>query len=379
MSIGVDIGANAVRVVQIDGIDDDGFAIITKVGISTLKAGSFSGGRIRNPQNVAAALVKALKDAGVPRYGFVIGLSAPDVAVARYALPATVSPNERASALATMGIQISPSLDPELSTLATSLVRIDTMGDGTENAVLTVAGALTEDIESLITVCKLAGATPKAIDLSGVASMRSLVRTYSDASEIATIVDIGSSKTIISTRQGAFLRSMRTITAGGDDITRAILAITGEDHSQAERRKASLRLPGIGEDYDSVVASVNTNYFDEDETNLESQTAQRITNALMRTSENLIDTIAQVLESDGASTGAFTQGISLSGGGALLRGFKERLAQRVGVPVLVGRPWAKIQRNRKTNEMLDHEGNADPRILLALSTAIGLALWEGER
>jgi type IV pilus assembly protein PilM len=378
MSVGVDIGANAVRVVQINGLDDDGFAIITKVGISTLKAGSFSGGRIRNPQNVAAALVKALKDAGVPRYGFVIGLSAPDVAVARYALPATVSPNERASALATMGIQISPSLDPELSTLATSLVRIDAIGDGTENAVLTVAGALTEDIESLITVCKLAGATPKAIDLSGVASMRSLVRTYSDASEIATIVDIGSSKNIISTRQGAFLRSMRTITAGGDDITRAILAITGEDHSQAERRKASLRLPGIGEDLDSVVASVNTNYFDEDETNLESQTAQRITNALMRTSENLIDTIAQVLESDGASTGAFTQGISLSGGGALLRGFKERLAQRVGVPVLVGRPWAKIQRNRKTNEMLDHDGNADPRILLALSTAIGLALWEGE-
>lgn len=379
MSVGVDIGANAVRVVQIDGIDDDGFAIITKVGISTLKAGSFSGGRIRNPQNVAAALVKALKDAGVPRYGFVIGLSAPDVAVARYALPATVSPNERASALATMGIQISPSLDPELSTLATSLVRIDTMGDGTENAVLTVAGALTEDVESLITVCKLAGATPKAIDLSGVASMRSLVRTYSDASEIATIVDIGSSKTIISTRQGAFLRSMRTITAGGDDITRAILAITGEDHSQAERRKASLRLPGLGEDIESVVASINTNYFDEEETNLESQTSQRITNALMRTSENLIDTIAQVLESDGASTGAFTQGISLSGGGALLRGFKERLAQRVGVPVLVGRPWAKIQRNRKTNEMLDHDGNADPRILLALSTAIGLALWEGER
>ena len=379
MSVGVDIGANAVRVVQIDGIDDDGFAIITKVGISTLKAGSFSGGRIRNPQNVAAALVKALKDAGVPRYGFVIGLSAPDVAVARYALPAAVSPNERASALATMGIQISPSLDPELSTLATSLVRIDAMADGTENAVLTVAGALTEDVESLKTVCKLAGAPPKAIDLSGVASMRSLVRTYSDASEIATIVDIGSSKTIISTRQGAFLRSMRTITAGGDDITRAILAITGEDHSQAERRKASLRLPGLGEDIDSVVTSVNINYFDEDETNLESQTSQRITNALMRTSENLIDTIAQVLESDGASTGAFTQGISLSGGGALLRGFKERLAQRVGVPVLVGRPWAKIQRNRKTNEMLDHDGNADPRILLALSTAIGLALWEGER
>lgn len=374
--VGVDIGANAVRVVAIDEVDADGFASISRVGIAALKPGAFSGGRVRNPQQVATALVKALKEAGVQRYGFVLGLSAPEVAVGRYALPAAIHAHERSQALMTMGIQLAPLLEADKTTLASSLVRVDTDADGNLTAVLTVAGALSDDVRSLQAVCKLAGASPRAIDLAGAASMRSLVRTEHNASEIATVVDVGASKTTIATRQGAYLRSLRTVQMGGDDVTRALVGITGEDSASAERRKASLRLPALGESLESVADENRSSYLDDEDTQNDAVSIENITEALLRTTEQLVDAIAQVIESEGATSGAFTQGISLCGGGALLRGFKERLAQRTGVPVLVGRPWAKVDPNRRTLDLLDPQGNADPRLLLSLSTAIGLALWE---
>lgn len=103
--------------------------------------------------------------------------------------------------------------------------------------------------------------------------------------------------------------------------------------------------------------------------------ADKADEALTTAAEALIDDIAAAIESDAAQHDTATQGISLCGGTALLRGLKERLTQRVGVPVQIGRPWAVVD-HTKRNEAVFVNGVEDPVTILGLTTAIGLALWK---
>jgi Tfp pilus assembly PilM family ATPase len=97
--------------------------------------------------------------------------------------------------------------------------------------------------------------------------------------------------------------------------------------------------------------------------------------ALSVSVDMLVDAIAQSVEDDAANFGSMSQGVSLSGGTALLQGFKTRLQSRLGVPVSIGRPWAEIERSRR-NAPFFKDGKVDPRLLVVLSPAIGLALWK---
>jgi hypothetical protein len=62
---------------------------------------------------------------------------------------------------------------------------------------------------------------------------------------------------------------------------------------------------------------------------------------------------------------------------------KTLLFQRLGVPVTVGRPWARLERSRyNLPYLIDAEGEDEStrkaratEHLMRLSTAIGLALW----
>jgi Tfp pilus assembly PilM family ATPase len=373
--VGADIGATEVRVVLVDGVDKEGFAVVKRFGAASLKPGAVIAGKIRNPQLVSMALLRALKEAAVPTHGFVLGLSSPDVAVTRVQLPSAVRPSERIATLrsrAEIGqFDISPTVPVRTSALSASLVRTDLTGEGQQVDTLTVAGAAMKDIEDLKAVCKLARCQPRAIDLTGAALLRALVRTNPDAADVATIVDIGDTKTTIVTRQGAHLSSIRAIAGGGRELTRAIATVSDEDPEKAEARKKILRLT-------SARAAVEepSGYIDEPVQQQETQNKlTAVETALSKAADQLIEAIAATIESDGHNRGVYTQGITLCGGTALLRGLKDKLEARTGRPVLIGRPWARLERSKRNEQYFGPQGE-DGRVMLSLITAIGLGLWK---
>lgn len=372
--VGVDLGSTEVRVVEVKGIDSRGFAVISRIGIAPLKEGSIQGGRIKNHHMVSVALLSALKAAGVSTYGFVVGISSPEVAVTRMALPAAIKREEREAAIRNMDRTISPTIPMADSVISTNLVRVATTGDGVAFANLAVAAALSGEVDAITKVCKIARCSPRAVDLSGAALMRAIVRAPATTEDIHTAVDIGATKITVVTRQGLHLRSIRSAAGGGSDITRALVAATGEDMVLAERRKMSMRLGsaplaqavdlsgGYGLEDDEAAVDVDAG----------AQTAAE--EGLSNAAEAMVEQIASSIEHDSAS-GGFTQLVSLCGGTALLRGLKERLHQRVGVPVSIGRPWAVIEPSKR-NAQYFNDGVEDPRLLLSLATAVGLALWK---
>ena len=371
--VGVEISSTAVRVARVRGVDSEGFAAVSAIGISPLRPGAVVAGKIKNHLVVSQALVRALEIAGARRYDFVVGFNAPDLAVGRLALPHEIKTDERVMALRTNDRQISPTLSLAQSVLSVNEVTVDTTGDGRAMTQLVVAAVLREELESFQRMIALAGCQPRAVDLSAAGLVRALVRARTDSTEVATIVDIGETSTTVITRQGLHLRSVRVLTTGGRSITRAIITETGEDEEAATKRRQLLQL---GLESADLLVALTTPYG----TTTDNQTRPPGTTLLEEGVENavekLLDQIATSIENDATNYGnTFTNGITLTGLTAQIPGLKNRLNQRLGVPVQLGRPWARLEKNRQNLPYLqDHETTAST--LSAMSTAIGLALWK---
>lgn len=363
--LGLDIGSTEVRVVEVAGVNLEGFAIVSRIGTAPLPVGAIHGGRIKKPEDVAIALISAFRSSGISRKGVIVGFGGPDVAIAKMMLPASVRQSERITTIKALGRPLSPGFSLEESVVSTSLVDIMQSPEGLPMATIDIAAVFSEELDIIRKVCKLARITPKAIDVTGAALLRSLTRANPMFGEVGTVVDVGATKLTVATRQGLFLRSLRTMVAGGSDLTRALVTATGESWDEAERRKFTMKL------INSRRANVDSDYFEQDYTERRSS---MIDDALSDAADILVDSIAQSIEVDAANNANFTQGVLLSGGSSLLRGFKDRLQARIGVPVAIGRPWAEVEPNRR-NSMYFSDGKVDPRVLLKIAPAVGLALW----
>lgn len=379
--VGIDIGAKAVRVARVSGIDADGYASVDRVGIARMRDGNVIAGSIKSPQTVAMAVSAALKSAGVSGYGAIIGLSSPNVAVSVQNVPSMVGREGRVSSLRALNRQISPTLPLATSDLSASLIRTERTAEGLENDVTLVAAAAKADVSQLRTVCSLAGVTPRAIDLSAAGTLRALYRGYPTAADTASVVDVGATKVTISTRQGMFLKSLRVIQGGGDEVTRALMRDGDLELEEAERRKRVLSLPDSSRLASDLAGGEleGCGYGEEGSAKEPEIPKGNLDSVLISITDSLIEQIAQALDNHAVTHGIYPQGVVLAGGGSLLRGFKERLSQRLGVDVHLGAPWARLRGGKSTAALFTADGVENPQAMLELSTAIGLACWEEPR
>jgi Tfp pilus assembly PilM family ATPase len=286
-------------------------------------------------------------------------------------LPAAIRPNERDKTLRTGDTKLSPTLALADAVLSTNEIGVDYTGDRRAIANLTTAAIPRAQVESMRKLMVLAGCEPRAIDLSAAGLMRALVRVRPDATEVHTIVDVGETSITVATRQGPHLRSVRVIALGGMLLTRAIMAETEEKAPEAIERRQRLRL---ALDADSLPVSLPAPYGSLQSENKSQSSLSSFDEAIQRATTELIDSIASAIENDASSfNNTFTQGVVLTGRTSQISGFKNLVNQRVGVPVNIGRPWARLE---KTRFNLPHIlPDQTTEYLMSLSTAIGLALW----
>lgn len=370
--VGVDVGSTAIRVVEVRGIDVDGFASVSKVARVPLREGAVVRGRVRNPVMVSQALVHALKQAKVPPYGFVAGLSGPEVAVARMTIPAVLKPEERTQVLRTTRRSPVASLRLEESVLSVNEIRRWVNQDGVEVSAVAVAVAAAEEVELMRKVFELAQCQPRALDLTSVALMRALMRCPPDAHDVVSVVDVGATKTAVVTRQGPHVRSVRHIAFGGDRFVRSVMSATGDSLEDAEAR---VQMLSVGSTPGEVARMIG-GYGSREAVAEEKEDRQTLVAEALRSAvDELVEQVAQALESDAqANGGQFTKGVVLTGRASQLSGLRDLLVQRLGVRVQSGRPWARLERNRNTAPFL-LDGREDPKLMVELTAAIGLAMW----
>lgn len=358
--VGVDIGASAVRVAGVDGVTSEGLALVSRVGIEPLPRGAVVAGRIRDERTVAAALLRALKSAGVSRQGFVIGLTSPDTSLSARDVPLGMRRSERIPALRLSETSVASTFSIEDAALSTYLAGQNTNHDGVSMSTIGVAAVRSADLDMLISICERARCSPKAVDLTAAGTLRSFVRVGSSPA-VGTVVDIGATQTTVISREGPHMRSLRTTVGAGDDLTQAFAAGSGLSFDEAETAKSALQLS-------TSQTNTSRGYF-------EGAGEDPGEAAVSKAVDLLVDAIAQSIESDSNSFGSAPQQIALCGGGALLRGLKGRLRVRTGTPTKIARPWVELEWSKRNAEHFK-EGKADPLVLMTLGAAAGLALWK---
>lgn len=370
--VGVDIGSTSVRVVELAGLDKNGYHRIRRIGVAPLADGLVVSGRIREPDGVAYALNKALTAAGVTKPLLVAGVGTPETAVQRTALPLAVPEKERLRALRLRGKPVSPAIPLDTSVLGVNQIGVEEL-EGQQNASLVLAAALRAQVGEIEDLFRRARLELRAVDLAPAACMRAVNRLSGNPMEVATVVDVGASKIAVTTRQGPHLRSVRVGSGGGDSITKQIIGATGATLAMAELQKSQLRLSDTPA---SEPVKLDTGYGLEEEESADAPEQRTpVEEVLVNAVEPIIEAIGTAIDDDANTYGGFTQSVTLCGGSSLLRGFREALQARLGVPVYMGSPWATIEPSKR-NEQYFTNGVEDPALMLTLATAVGLAAWQ---
>lgn len=367
-TVGLDISATAIRVVEIVG-EDAGFVKVGKLAVIPLQPGAVQAGRIVDINVVATAIAEAFESVGMPKGRVIAGVTAPDSAVGSRPLPVDLNAREREAAIRNDATPISPRLRTDDSAISTYVARTNLTGEGSLHDDVIAAAVLQEHVETIDRVCRAAGVELYAIDLVGAALIRALVHSAED-DLCHAVVDVGATKTIVAVRRGLHLRSLRTVEFGGSDITRAISSAIQRDFASAERQKRALR-PVL-----SVTRNrIRTGYGDVDEAVVVEAVAESTaTEAFTVALDNLVEHIALGVESARRS-GDDPVAITLVGLSSLLNDLPERLMQRLSIPATIGKPWAELVENNSNAVHLEHPERLHG-LLLSLSTAIGLATWE---
>lgn len=370
--VGIDIGTSAVRAVRLQGIED-GYAVVSRFAIIPLRNDAVLQGVIRNQGAVATAVSAACSAVG-SRKNVVLGAIAPESAVGRVILPASVQAREQLAAIKIQGIQVAPAIMPHDAGLALSEIASSTSADGRSTTSLNVAATTLAEVETMLAIAAKAKVKLRALDLLSAGTLRALVRDHELSKEITSIVDIGATTTRVITREGLHIRTVRTFPIGGHDLTKAVAAASKESFQDAERRKVMMRLPAqVASEAASRGAYAGLE--DEDDAYVERMNQQNVIDrALASSAELLIEQIAQAIELDAANATGASRHITICGGSAKMRGLKDRLNRRLGVEVRLGHPWANLAKS-KEHEQFFHAGLEDPSVMLELVNAIGLALW----
>lgn len=370
--VGVDIGSTAVRVVEVAGISSEGWAEIRRIGIEPIQPDWLDAGDVRANRKTAvgAALARALKQAGVSGRGIIVGCPTPYASVRRVSVPDSLSVAERTAFIRNQKTQITPVASNDDAALSWNSAAATTDAAGKVTHDLVVAASKRDVIQALVDVCRLAKAEPRAIDLTGAALMRALVRIAPDDDSVMSVLDVGATKTMLATRRGGHLRSVRTVKLGGEMFTQALAQETNGTREDAEVSKRYLRII----EPTSRVAEPTTSYLGDlvapaEPTPAKSSDAER---RLLDEADRLINDISKLIAADAKEHGGRTSAVYLTGGGARVHGFAERLAQQIEVKVIPAPPWAEIADTRRNARWLE---GANPEFISDLTVAVGLATW----
>jgi type IV pilus assembly protein PilM len=339
-TVGVDIGATAVRATVLEPRTVDGRQTVTVQGTGQvdLEPGVVVNGVVQD----AGALTAALKQLWqVQRFGadrVILGIANQQVLVRALTIP-DLDREQRAKAL--------PFQAREIVALPIDQVVLDfcQLG-GPDPETNLVSGLLLATprapILSAVSAIERAGLKVARVDLSSFGLLRSIA---DDEPAVEAVVDIGAQLTTVMIHQRGVPRLVRTLARGGQQLTEQISDRMSINEQQAESAKRDVGLEGEHSELTRMLAE-----------------ALRPLVAEIRTS-------AQYYRS--SSTGEQLTRMSLTGGGSRLRGIADLLEEHIGVPTRVVDPTQHLENAQSPalSQSADHGDLSAVSVGLAMGAA----------
>ena len=336
MPLAIDIGSSAVKVVKLERKEERLF--LSRLGAVSLAPGAVHGGFVHDPEEVGRALAELLP-AGEEERKVVVALSGRAAMVRTVLLPAEED-FPVVDAIEAEAMQVLPY---PLEEVRLSHLRIGQIEKRTErlDEYLMIA-VRREPLDALLAFLKRVRCEPVIVDVNFLAMESAFeLSGMREEGEITALVDIGGYETLVNVVCDEHTLITRAVPFGGEELTRLLsnrLEVSRQEAEAVKRGEATAADP------DAL----------EDAVRLE---AQNLAFELDRTFRLMwpITPAPQV------------ERVVLSGGGALLKGLPERLAEALDAPVEILNPFRHV-------EASEEEFDSDLLESRAPASAIGAGL-----
>lgn len=331
-AVGLDLGSHAVRAAD---VRLGASPVVQAFGQVGLPRGAIEHGEVIDPGTVAVALRRLWREAGIGERRVRVGLASLRTIVRQVEMPA-MDDEELRSALEFQAGEFIP-LPPEETLLDFQVLERFTNEQNEDLTRVLIAAIHRDTLDTALIAVREAGLQPVAVDLAPFALVRALAPTggpaplpeeaAADESEpegageggpaAEAIVSIGSGVTIVVIHEAGVVRFVRIVDAGGDDVTTAIEGSLGIPFEEAEALKRQL---GTGvERGDEALASIRApvaSVINEIRGSIEFYTGQPEARPVGRT--------------------------LVTGGGVLLEGLLQEMADALAAPVEIADPGAYV-------------------------------------
>lgn len=337
--LGLDIGSSYLKVVQLK--DARAGYELALFDLLPLQPGIISDGLITDKDRLVSSIKELLQKAGVKRGDAVLGLSGhSSVIIKRISLP--VMTEEELSV--SMKYEAEQYIPFDVNDVSMDF-QILGPKQGEEGRMDVVLVAVKKNvIEDCVEVVSRAGLTPVVVDVDSFALSNMYEMNY-DLGEKRNValINVGASTTNINILQGGTPVFTRDSAIGSNYHTEALERTLGVSREDAERLKRGYAIEGIAVDDAHMVIDT---------------ASQEIFAEVYRSFEYFRSSVS---DED-------IHQIVLSGGAALIGGFSELMAERIGIPAEIADPFRKVTMSKK----LDGELMKDMAPIAAV--AVGLAM-----
>jgi type IV pilus assembly protein PilM len=329
---GLDIGTNAIRVVQLRG----GGSTFTLESLGSVEVTGnilLSDSKI-DLQATAKKIKELIRDAGITSKNVVAAIPGTSV----YSTVVKLPPMSTTELTKAIEYQANQNLPAKIDQLKYDWQIIEEDPNTKENTVMIIA-APRGKVEKLVELFGYAELNLVALETAAVAMARSLVSTDATAN---MILDIGATTTEIAIVENGILKQTRSFPLAGIALTRSIAKNLNLDETQAELFKGKF---GLSQD------------------KLEGQVFRAI-NPVMN---NIVEEINRSVKYFNQVFGKNVLRIVITGGSSRLPLLSEYLKHTTGLEVVFGNPWSKINVPTKTSEQVN-------QVAPEFSTVVGLAM-----
>ena len=334
--LGVDIGSHSIKVVEI--FKDVKNATLLAAGSTPTPPGALSSSGSADQEAVALVLKKLLKDIGTKSRDANIALPESQVFTRVIEVP-QLSARELSSAMRWEAEQYIPLPLDQVNLDFTILRDSKQTGKPTMEALLVAAPKAL--VDKYLTILELAEITPVGVETEIIAASRAVIRTTSPLKTVM-VASLGAQTTDFAILEDGILTFTRSISSGGEALSRALAQRLEFDISQAEEYKKTYGL----------------------ETN-------KLEGKIVEAVKPIMDTIIGEMKRaiafyEKEHTGKHVEVIVLSGGTAKVPGMVVYIASEMNIETQLVNPWIGIKRDSRFTT-LDTQGPV-------FSVAVGLAL-----
>jgi type IV pilus assembly protein PilM len=334
--VGLELGSSQIAAAH---VTNNGTKQVVKLQREPLPAGVMSGGEVRDPVALGAALASFFEKYELPKKNIRLGIANTRVGVRLIEIAGVDDDDQLSNAIGFRANELL-SVPIDEAVMDFHVVGEERDDEGILNRSVVVAIAYRESLDRYLTATDAAGLSVVGVDLEAFALLRALTEPRPadvEARSALIAVCVGHERTTLAVSDGRICSFARVIDWGGQSVTNVISRALRISPAEAEDVKRGLSL-------------------EQDATPAEGVSEEQFTEAIRAVKSELQTLVRELLSSlrfYQSQPGSLDIGeILVSGGTTSIPGFVPELERELGVKMLVGDPLLRVSGPAETPDQL---------------------------